>query len=448
MKIATEKTAAPVISPVEVFASLSGHRGSMWLDSSMTTGDWGRYSIIAADPSLELILSGDNMTMRSAEGTTQSGDRTMFFDEIDRVAQSERKNGIGYVSYEATLPWLGLGFGIRQSAVPRAHFFLYDNILRYDHLTGEFDDPDLAQRYLKIPRSYLEGQEETVSESASVVMSVPKEIYVEKVRQVKQHIREGDIYQANITCRFDVSGSMESFQVYQRLRRLNPAPYSAYMNFGDYQVLSSSPERMFLKSDRRIHSSPIKGTIKRGATASEDELSLMRLQNSAKDRAELLMIVDLVRNDLGKIARIGTVRVDNLFRAEVYSSLIHLMADISAELTPGVQLSDIFSAMLPGGSITGAPKKRAVEIINEMESAAHQATYGCHMGRSVYTGCIGYVSGSRADFNLAIRTMIHRNGFYQVYAGGGIVADSDPEDEYEEMLLKAGNLFKAIGVDQ
>jgi para-aminobenzoate synthetase component 1 len=149
------------------------------------------------------------------------------------------------------------------------------------------------------------------------------------------------------------------------------------------------------------------------------------------------MIVDLERNDLGKIAHIGSVRVDELFKTEVYSSLIHLVSDISAHLKPEVRLPDIFRALLPGGSITGAPKRRAVEIINQLETTP----------RSVYTGCIGYLDGDRADFNIAIRTMLYRDGVYHVHAGGGIVDDSDPEAEYQEMLLKAGNLLRALGVE-
>jgi para-aminobenzoate synthetase component 1 len=221
-----------------------------------------------------------------------------------------------------------------------------------------------------------------------------------------------------------------------RLRQLNPAPYSAYIDFGEYQVLSSSPERMLYCCDGRVHSSPIKGTIARGSTESETAANLERLVQSEKDRAELLMIVDLVRNDLGKVARIGSVNVDRLFRPQVYSSVIHLMADISAERRPGVGLEQLLAALLPGGSITGAPKRRAVEIIDALEVTP----------RSVYTGCIGYVKGGAVDLNIAIRTMVRYAGVYHIHAGGGIVADSRPETEYDEMLLKAANLFKCLGV--
>ena len=180
---------------------------------------------------------------------------------------------------------------------------------------------------------------------------------MQSVRKIKDHIKEGDIYQANFTCGFDVKSDALSFDAYKRLRRLNPAPYAAYLNFGDYQILSSSPERMFKKDRLDITSCPIKGTITSGQDDLEREQNRLRLLNSEKDKAELLMIVDLVRNDLGKVAETGTVNVDNLFEPEDYSSLIHLVTDISAKLRDDLSIADIIKAILPGGSITAATKK-------------------------------------------------------------------------------------------
>ncbi|MFQ5453597.1 MAG: chorismate-binding protein, partial [Candidatus Zixiibacteriota bacterium] len=197
-------------------------------------------------------------------------------------------------------------------------------------------------------------------------------------------------------------------------------------------------ERMFKKNSRIITTSPLKGTIALGNNSFEKARNLNRLLQSEKDKAELLMIVDLERNDLGKIAKTGTVKVDRLLKPEMYSSLIHLVSDISAELKPDIEMNDILRALLPGGSITGAPKKRAVEIINRMENQP----------RTVYTGCIGYIYENDADFNIAIRTIIHKDSTYFIHAGSGIVADSDPETEYAEMLLKAKNMFKSLGVEQ
>lgn len=194
---------------------------------------------------------------------------------------------------------------------------------------------------------------------------------------------------------------------------------------------------MFKRTGDFITSCPIKGTIKSGNDEKENQFQLEKLLNSRKDQAELLMIVDLMRNDLGEIAKTGTVSVENLFKAEPYSSLIHLVADVSAELKKETGYFDIIPSIMPGGSITGAPKKSAVQILQEHESTP----------RGVYTGCIGYVNGKNADFNIAIRTITHQNGQYEIHAGGGIVADSNAESEFNEMQLKARNLFRALGIN-
>lgn len=416
-----EKNQAVSLSPADLFAGLHASRGAVWLDSSLTRNDWGRTSLIAVEPVDELVLEND---------------QRRFFDELNRISVDPELTAIGFIGYEATLPFLGLKASSTRSDVSAAHFYIYDKVLRYDHETGEFDDPEFASRLARENTPPVVSLVPAVTDP-NIRPVISRAEYLKQVERIQWHVHEGDIYQANFTCRFDVSGGYPPFEVYRRLRRLNPSPYGAYLNFGDYRVLSSSPERMFRLEGDYITSTPIKGTIERGSTESEERKNLKILVNSEKDRAELLMIVDLVRNDLGKLARTGTVSVDSLYRVDIYSSLIHLMADISARLRPEVRFSDIIEALLPGGSITGAPKRRAVEIIDALESAP----------RSVYTGCIGWLGGGRADFNIAIRTVVHREGNYHIHAGGGIVADSEPLKEYEEMQLKALNLFRAVGVD-
>ena len=354
--------------------------------------------------------------------------------ELEGIRRSRDRWAIGYVSYEAALPWLSLAPG-SMSELPEIHFFVYDRILVYDNLTGVFSDPDLALEWMETGDETRDHRQGVKAPEAVLYPTLSRQEYLERIDRIKWHIREGDIYQANFTCRFDGHCHFDPFAAYLRLRRLNPCFYGGYLNFGDYQILSSSPERMFLWSDNRITSSPIKGTIARGQSRGETERNLGRLINSAKDRAELLMIVDLVRNDLGRIASTGSVNVDSLCRTELLSSVIHLVADISARPRPESTLADVFRAILPGGSVTGAPKRRAVEILRDLEATP----------RSVYTGAIGYVGAGRADFNIAIRTMIHQHGCYHIHAGGGIVADSQPEAEYAEMVLKASNLLTAIG---
>jgi len=403
------KTIAKQTDPKNVFEELAERPDFVWLDSSLNRNGWGSRSLIAYDPIDQLILKDDY---------------NHFLDQLDKYLNSPDKIAVGFVGYEAALNGLGTKILHNPTNTPLAHFLIYDNPTWYNHQTKDHYKPDSLSK------------ENRIQSNSQIINQIEKDDYILKILKIKEHIREGDIYQANYTCRFDIKSDISPQIVYQKLRSYNPAPYSAFMNFGDYQVLSSSPERMFLLEDNKIVSTPIKGTIPRGSTKIEEKANMERLLSSSKDKAELLMIVDLVRNDLGRIAKTGSVNVETLLRAEKYSSLIHLMSDLQAVIKNDVGIKEIFKALLPGGSITGAPKIRACEIINQLETSP----------RSVYTGCIGYIKQGVADFNIAIRTMIHQNGTYHIHAGGGIVADSDPETEYNEMLLKASNLFRSLGL--
>jgi len=382
---------------------------------------------------MEIKLEGNSLTIRENGKPAivePSADIIAFLGRLTEVGE---KTAIGYISYEAMSSLPGLDCSTATSPIPDALFYIYDSVIKYDHITGQYH-PAPFETKSEVDQSFSSAPD---TSPARLTNQLAHDKYLNRVRQIKRHIAEGDIYQANFTCRFEVESSADPFAIYRRLRELNPAPYGGFLNFGDFHILSSSPERMFYKRGDSITSSPIKGTIDCGLDQQEQTHNLNQLLNSVKDRAELLMIVDLVRNDLGKIALTGTVGVDHLFRPEVYSSLIHLVADVSAMTDDNTTIAEICRALLPGGSITGAPKKRAIEILNELETVP----------RSVYTGCIGYISGDTADFNIAIRTMYRTGKTWYVHAGGGIVADSDPESEYREMLLKARNLFKALGLE-
>lgn len=422
MKTAPAKSKISHFNTASIFSTLAQKRGAVWLDSSLMVRDKGRYSILADRPSGSIVGHSANLEE--------------CVNELNRLSHDNSVHIIGFFTYESTLPFCGEGTNSSDTLkIPLLHFFVYDSVLIFDHLTGECSESNPStNRYDDLSDEILLECEFLEFENV-IEPVVLKDEYFKQVQYIKRHIKEGDIYQANYTCRFDVQSNANPFRVYQNLRRVNPAPYSCYLNFGDYQVISSSPERMFCRNKDFITTCPIKGTIKSAASAPERKLQLEKLLNSAKDKAELLMIVDLMRNDLGKIAKIGSVEVSNLFSVEEYSSLFHLVTDVSARLKDGIEYSDIFAALMPGGSITGAPKKRAIEILKQHETTP----------RGIYTGCIGYINGDRADFNIAIRTMLHQNGTYQIHAGGGIVADSDPEYEYQEMMLKAKNLFRALG---
>jgi para-aminobenzoate synthetase component 1 len=253
---------------------------------------------------------------------------------------------------------------------------------------------------------------------------------------VREYIRAGDIFQANLSQRLEAPLTESPWALYTRLRAINPAPFAAYLDFDGVRVMSASPER-FLRVDheRRVEARPIKGTRPRGLSPAHDAALGRALADSAKDRAENLMIVDLLRNDLSRVCRPGSVRVPELFAIEHYSTVHHLVSTITGVLEPGCDAVDLLCAAFPGGSITGAPKVRAMEIIAELEPSR----------RGVYCGAIGYLSRTGAlDTSIVIRTYLALRDRVYFSVGGGIVADSDPEREYEETLDKARALIQAL----
>lgn len=426
------------VEPIELFQTVHDRFGSVLLDSSMTVGDRGRYSFLAHDPLFVITVSDTQTEVLHLREKRTVRYNNEVLDLLDSFWQRPDLIGIGYISYEHAVAAEGVT-PLRKYPYPQIQFCFYDRVRRFDHVERKWDDIPFTDHHNEDIFGSLNPAPKPSGDFEPVVSpAISREAYLDSVRKVKEHIRQGDIYQANLTTCFEVASQANPFAVYASLRELNPAPYSAYMNFGDLKILSSSPERMFLKEGDRLTTSPIKGTISRGHTPEEEKRNRNRLSRSDKDKAELLMIVDLERNDLGKLAEPGSVTVDDLFRAETYSSLIHLVADVSARVSEKISVPDIIGAMLPGGSISGAPKKRALEILQELEQSP----------RGVYTGCIGMVHKGRAEFNIAIRTITHYHNKYYVHAGGGIVADSDPSAEYDEMMLKAHNLLLAIGLKE
>jgi para-aminobenzoate synthetase component 1 len=260
--------------------------------------------------------------------------------------------------------------------------------------------------------------------------------YLDAVARVREYIVAGDIFQANLSQRFQAPLGAAPFELYRRLRRRNPAPFAAYLDVGEVKILSASPERFLrLEPDGRVETRPIKGTRPRGLGPMHDAALGRALAESEKDRAENVMIVDLLRNDLSRVCRPGSVRVPELFALEQHPTVHHLVSTVLGDLEPGADAVDLIRAAFPGGSITGAPKVRAMEIIAELEPTR----------RGVYCGSIGYLSASGGmDTSIVIRTFVVRGGEAYFQAGGGIVADSDPELEYRETLDKAAGLIGTL----
>jgi para-aminobenzoate synthetase component 1 len=253
---------------------------------------------------------------------------------------------------------------------------------------------------------------------------------------VKEYIAAGDVYQVNLSQRFEIQTTDEPYAIYERLRQFSPAPFGAYLDAGNFQILSSSPE-LLLRVDEhgRALTRPIKGTRPRGNTPAEDRRLAAELFASEKDQAELLMIVDLERNDLGRVCRYGSIQVQERHRIETHPTVFHLVATVVGQLRENTDVFDCLRSMLPGGSITGAPKIRAMQLIDELEPCR----------RHVYTGSLGYLGfDGTCDLNVAIRTILCRAGRASYHVGGGIVADSDSETEYQETLAKGRAMRAAL----
>jgi para-aminobenzoate synthetase component 1 len=259
--------------------------------------------------------------------------------------------------------------------------------------------------------------------------------YLKAVATAREYICAGDIFQVNLSQRFETSLNIPSYELYRRLRRINPAPFASYLNFDGVSVVGASPERFLKVRGDRVETRPIKGTRPRGKSPEEDRLLAEELLSSVKDKAENVMIVDLERNDIGRVCCCGTVQVTELAALETYPTVFHLTSTVEGKLRPDKDRIDLLKAAFPGGSITGAPKVRAMEIIDELEPTR----------RSVYTGAIGYLDFSgEMDLNIVIRTFLIKGTKAYFQVGGGIVYDSEPETEYMETLDKARALIQAL----
>lgn len=262
--------------------------------------------------------------------------------------------------------------------------------------------------------------------------------FINKVQRIQEHILEGDVYQLNLSQEMEFAGDVQAFDLFCRLFENNPAPFSAYLKLETCAIVSSSPERFLQKTGAQLETRPIKGTAPRGKTTLEDSENKCRLLGSSKERAELAMITDLMRNDIGQVSRIGSVKVKELFRCEAYTNVFHLLSIIHGEVRSELTSWNIIRACFPGGSITGCPKLRAIELIHEIEQRP----------RGIYTGSIGYICGNGDfDFNIAIRTVIVTKKKIVAALGSGIVADSDPQKEYVETLHKGKTIFQGLLCD-
>jgi para-aminobenzoate synthetase / 4-amino-4-deoxychorismate lyase len=385
------------------------------------------HSLVASTPGSVLLQTSrfDAENYRSylfARPARTLSPGSALFDEIEQ-ALAGGAYVAGFLAYECGEGLNAFGrCGVQSTNPPVAWFGVYPEAFVFDHRTGEFEGtpPDELMAENAQPGSGYEIR--------NLRLGIPEKSYAQKIAAIQEYIRSGDTYQVNFTDKlhFDFSGSPEA--MFAALAESQPVSYSAFLHGESWHILSFSPELFFRVKDRRIVTRPMKGTARRGADIAEDEAIAHWLQNDSKNRSENVMIVDLLRNDLGRICEYGSVQVDELFAVEKYETLFQMASEISGTLRPGVRYSDIFESLFPCGSITGAPKHRTIEIIHELERGP----------RGVYTGAIGFFSPAReAVFNVPIRTVVLENNQGAMGVGSGIVVDSQAEDEFRECLLKS-----------
>ncbi len=435
----------------ELYKALAGgNNPSFFLDSSLYDPDLGRYSFIGWEPRAVLRSRGQEIEYW-ANGQVEKwqGDPLQALERVRQEGQSRIENPnnwpfcgglVGYISYDM------------KNYLEKVNNTVIDDLKMYDQYWGVYDrflcmDHTREELWMvSLDAGGLKEMEADINEKMTAVSLIDlaparvgelqsnfqPEDYIQAIKKVHEYIRQGDIYQVNLSQRFHflLTGSHKSF--YEIFRKVSPSCFGAFLHFEEYDLMSISPERFLRVTGREIETRPIKGTRSRGKTPAEDEQLKRELRESEKEQAELLMIVDMERNDLGKICATGSIGVEDLYKVSSYTTIFHMDARVHGKLKPEAGISEIIRATFPGGSITGAPKIMAMNIIDKLEPHA----------RGVYTGSIGYIDYlDNCDLNIAIRTVIARgeDAYYQ--AGGGLVADSNPEMEYEETWTKTRALL-------
>jgi len=430
------------------FDKFASSRTPIFLDSCFQANnhlnDFNRYDLICWDPFIEIIQKGFK-TLIIKDGTSFLSDES-FAEIVDVIysglLDSYENNSllpftgglIGYLSYE---------FGqksTKDTVLPHARANAYKNTILVDHLEKKtyFISFDKKRDAELIYDQCLNHQKEIIDEfviTEPIVNIESFEDYKRKFNKIQQYIIDGDVYQVNLATKFSTKYSGDPWVFYKKFREINKSPYMAYLKFEDYAIISGSPEQFISVNGSNITSRPIKGTMPRGDDPKTDCDNYEKLSSSEKDKAENLMIVDLIRNDLGKNCDTGSVNVKKLFTIESYPNVHHLVSSIEGQLKKEISPWTAFCDSFPGGSITGAPKKRSIEIISELES----------FSREVYCGSIFYLSFNKTlNSNIAIRSLIAYDEKLEYFSGGGITKSSTVKSEYNEIFNKAANIEKAI----
>ncbi|MBT2656242.1 anthranilate synthase component I [Bacillus sp. ISL-18] len=437
------------LTPISILQKISGTKKFL-LESSHKYNDSGRYSFIGTDPAFELISRGERneIIYRDGEKQVVKGNPLEVMKKLLPEGIFEEYDfpfiggSVGYVGYDIIRQFEVIGEEYPNGLeMPDVHLLFFEEVIVFDHLQEKVKicglplseksstaiiEGRVMQRIeeLKKPNYYFEEEPYTFSGFES---DTTKEAFIKNVETAKEHILAGDIFQVVLSRRMKSSFQGTPLSLYRKHRSTNPTPYMFYIDFEEYTVIGSSPESLIKTRGNTVISNPIAGTKRRGATAEEDERIGKELINDEKELAEHRMLVDLGRNDLGKVCEFGTVQIEKYMSVEKFRHVIHLVSEVSGKLHSEKTALDALAACLPAGTVSGAPKVRAMEIINGLEKSK----------RGLYSGAVGYVSvNGNMDFALAIRTMIIKDGEAIIQAGAGVVHDSNPVSEYEETLNK------------
>lgn len=445
-----------------LYKKFSHEPWSVYLDSNQPKAIHGRYDIISSRPKIQITSQNNvNLIESSFDSLTIPGNPfTVLKEYLPEDLTSKEKidhtlpfvgGALGYFSYD-------LGRSIEKLPVtalddihlPDMRMGIYswaivvDHIKKQTHVVGDKTDLRMRRNWDDLI-SYIKDQSRAIKSEkifevvGDVNSNMSKSLYASSFDKIKKYIREGDCYQVNLAQRFNVEVEGDPWQAYCMLRNINPSPFSAYLNYSDFQILSNSPERFLSVKDQIVQTKPIKGTRPRADTKIKDDALLQELMHSEKDQAENVMIVDLLRNDISKNCALGSVKVPKLFDIESYPNVHHMVSTVTGRLQKNRNVIDLLKGCFPGGSITGAPKLRSMEVIEELEP--HR--------RGIYCGAIGYIANNgNMDMNIAIRTILHKQQNMYFYAGGGIVYDSHMHSEYQETFDKAAAMMKVLDREQ
>lgn len=465
-----KEVVADLLTPVSAFLKIAEHADYAFLLESVEGGEHvGRYSFLGKDPFL-ILRARDGTTTVDRGGVTKESEqscietlrrlmadfRSPFVPELPRFTGG----AVGYLGYGASSwfePTLG-DLGASPDTADDAGFMLFDTVLAFDHVQHRIliianaritPDEDLESLYqfacAKI--QFLERELERnlshkrpdVSEALTFTSNHTRERFEEQVRAAKEHIAAGDIYQVVLSQRFEAEVAAEPFTVYRALRHVNPSPYMYFLRMGGVSVVGSSPEMLVRVEGSRVETHPIAGTRPRGRNAEEDMRLAEELKRNEKERAEHVMLVDLGRNDVGRVCEYGSVRVPQFMGLERFSHVMHLTSIVEGKLADDRDRLDALVSCFPAGTVSGAPKVRAMQIIRDLEPS----------GRGLYAGAVGYIDfAGNLDFCIAIRTVIMSKGKAYVQAGAGIVMDSNPAAEFDETRDKAKALLRALDLAQ